>query len=211
MKGLIIKDLIALKKQVKIFLILAAFYIVFSIVTKNTGMFGAMVILLCVMMPITTMSFDEHYKWDRYALSLPISRKTVVISKYVLGILLDLAAIVIVAPTSIVIGSVVGKMEINESLVASLAIGGVALLFLSIILPIIFKFGVEKGRMLMMTIFFVPAILVMLISSLGIALPNKLMLEKLTIYLPFVLPVMVIGVLLISIYISIGIYTRKEF
>jgi ABC-2 type transport system permease protein len=211
MKGLIIKDLIALKKQVKIFLILAAFYIVFSIVTKNTGMFGAMVILLCVMMPITTMSFDEHYKWDRYALSLPISRKTLVISKYVLGILLDLAAIVIVAPTSIVIGSVVGEMEINESLVASLAIGGVALLFLSIILPIIFKFGVEKGRMLMMTIFFVPAILVMLISSLGIALPNKLMLEKLTIYLPFVLPVMVIGVLLISIYISIGIYTRKEF
>ena len=36
MKGLIIKDLIALKKQVKIFLVLAAFYVVFSIITKNT-------------------------------------------------------------------------------------------------------------------------------------------------------------------------------
>jgi len=211
MKGLIIKDLIALKKQVKIFLVLAAFYIVYSFMMKNTGMFGAMITLLCVMMTITTMSYDEHYKWDRYALSLPISRKTVVISKYVLGIMLDLAAVVIVAPASAVIGSAVGEIKISESFTASLAIGGVALFFLSVIFPIIFKFGVEKGRMLMAAIFFVPTILVMLISSFKIALPSKQMLEKLVIYLPFVLPVIVIGVLLISIYISIGIYTRKEF
>lgn len=207
MKGLIIKDLIALKKQGKIMLLLAAFYIVYSISTKNISMLGVMVAVFCVMLPISSMAYDEYCKWDRYALSMPISGKTIVLSKYVLGILLDLVGIVIIAPTSAVIVKFSGEMSIGRSLLVSFAIGEIALVFLSIILPIFFKFGVEKGRMLMITVILAPTVLAFLVKRLNIKLPSEHNLELLA----YISPIITVAVFLLSVYISIKIYSKKEF
>lgn len=207
MKGLILKDFIALKKQGKTFLVLFLFYVLFSFMTRNISMLGMMVAVICAMMPITTMSFDELCKWDKYALSMPIARKTVVLSKYIFGILFDFAGILIVAPISAIMVIITQEMKVRDSLLMILAMGGIAITFLAFIMPILFKFGVEKGRMLMLLVIILPTMLFFLFSKLGIKLPSEQTLKLLA----YLSPIVVIIFLLFSICISIKIYDKKEF
>ncbi len=207
MKGLILKDFFALKKQGKTFLVLFIFYLLFSYMTKNISMLGMMIVLICAMMPITTMSFDELCKWDKYALSMPVSRKTIVLSKYIFGILFNFAGIIIVAPISAVMVIITQEMKVGDSLLMILAMEGIAITFLAFIMPILFKFGVEKGRMLMLLVIFLPTMMFFLLSKLGIELPSEQTLKLLT----YLSPIVVIIFLLFSICISIKIYDKKEF
>jgi len=207
MTGLILKDLFGLKKQGKILAFLAVFYIVYSISLKSISMLGGMGLLMCAMMPITTMSYDEYCKWDRYALSMPISRKTIVLSKYILSIILELVGLIVLVPISIIMVKNTGEMKMYEAMLMLIAISGVGITFLSFLFPIIFKFGVEKGRMLMLFIIFSPTILILLLPKLNIKVPSEQTLK----HLIYVSPFLVIAILLISIQISINIYEKKEF
>ncbi|MDF2821131.1 MAG: transporter protein [Clostridiales bacterium] len=207
MKGLILKDLYTLRKQVKMMILIIVFYSFYAVMMKSTSFLGAMVALLCAMQPISTLSYDEYCKWDRYALSMPVSRKNIVLGKYLLGVILCLGGLVIVTPISIVIAQYTGEMKIIESLIMILAYAGIAIVFLSVVLPIIFKFGVEKGRMLMMLTIFIPMMLGFFASKLGLQLPSAQTLRVLAYASPFA----VIIIFLISIRISIGIFVKKEF
>jgi ABC-2 type transport system permease protein len=206
MKGLIIKDFFVLKKQAKVLLALLVFYLVYAVATKDISML-AMITLLCVMLPITTMAYDEKNKWDKYVLSMPIPRNTLVLSKYLFGIMLDLAGIIIVALISMLMIYFSNETKITEVLVMSVVFGAVGLVFLAIMLPILFKFGVEKGRILMMLVIFAPIILGMVFPKLGIAPPSEHTLKLLA----YSAPILIIFVLLLSIKISIAIYNKKEF
>lgn len=206
MKGLIIKDFFVLKKQAKVLLALLVFYLVYAVAIKDISML-AMITLLCVMLPITTMAYDEKNKWDKFVLSMPIPRNTLVLSKYLFGIMLDLAGIIIVALISMLMIYFSNETKITEVLVMSVVFGAVGLAFLAIMLPILFKFGVEKGRILMMLVIFAPIILGMVFPKLGIAPPSEQTLKLLA----YSAPALIMLVLLISIKISIAIYNKKEF
>ncbi len=207
MKGLIIKDIFALRQQGKILLALLVFYAVYSVVFQNLSMLAGMIVLLCVMLPVTTMAYDEKSKWDKYALSMPIPRKAIVLSKYLLAITAEFLAVIIVGILGGAIVFLTGEMAIGEMLVMILAIGGIGLFFLALILPILFKFGVEKGRFIMLLVLFVPSMLVMMIPQLGIEPPSLQTLR----FLGYLSPLIVAGILLLSVKISIGIYNKKEF
>jgi len=207
MKGLIIKDLFALRKQGKMILMIAVFYTIFSVFTKNISMLGAMIALLCTMMPITTMSFDEYCKWDRYALAMPVSGKTIVLSKYVLGLLLTLAGLVVISAASIGIVIITGEMPVSDALFTCFCIGVISLALQSVLLPILFKFGVEKGRFLLLPVFLIPAAVIFLLSKLGFTLPDAQTLKMLA----YLSPAAVVPLIILSVFISIGIYSKKEF
>ncbi|MEL1134738.1 ABC-2 transporter permease [Desulfitobacterium sp. THU1] len=207
MKGLIIKDVFALRQQGKILLGLLAFYAFYSIMFENISMLAAMIVLLCVMLPLTTMAYDEKSKWEKYALSMPIERKTIVQSKYLFAIVAELIGVVIVGILSGLIVLFTDEMKIMEMLIMTLVIGGVGLVFLAIILPILFKFGVEKARFIMLIVVFIPTMLVMMIPHLDIV-PPSIQIVKLFGYLS---PLIILGLLMFSIKMSIAIYNRKEF
>lgn len=207
MKGLILKDLIALRKQGKIALLLIGFYAVYAFVTKNSSMLGAMAAVLCTMLPITTLSYDEFNKWDRYALTLPIRRRTVVQSKYVLGVMMNVAATILVTIVSIILMPFMGDVEIGEILTVVAVTGMASLVLLAVILPLLFKFGVEKGRMLMMGVVFLPTMLVILLGQMGIPAPDPELLKL----FGYASPVLAACLLLISYNISSAIYQKKEF
>jgi ABC-type transport system involved in multi-copper enzyme maturation permease subunit len=206
MKGLLLKDIISLRKQGLVILAMAGFYTLFSIFAKDTGMLGAMVALIGAMLPITTMSYDELSKWDRYALSMPIQRKSVVISKYLLGVMMNLASSVMVIIINFVLMLFV-DIKIGDMLIAAYAACMITILLIVFILPILFKFGVEKGRILMLAVVAVPFMIALLLSRLGVQMPDESFLKMLA----YAAPLIVACVLLISLNISIGIYSKKEF
>ncbi len=207
MKGLLLKDLFTLRKQGKVYLLLIVFYLFYSIVTKNVSMMSAMIAMLCAIAPITTLAYDENCKWDRYALSMPISKKMMVLSKYVFGLLLILISMVIVAPLSMVVVTYTGEMAFKPAFIILLMVNAIAVLFISVLLPLLFKFGVEKGRLLMFVIFFIPMAFVYIYKKTNLGLPSK---ETLT-SLGYLSPLLLLIIFLISIAISIRIYEKKEF
>jgi len=86
MNGLVMKDLITLKKQK--FSNIAGLLIttiVFLVVWQGTGvlLLGAVTLpFLTVFTPFTFRAADEQWKWDKYAISLPISKKQIVASRF---------------------------------------------------------------------------------------------------------------------------------
>ena len=207
MKGLIIKDIFALKKQAKILLALLIFYIVYAVAFEAWGMLVGVIVLLCIMLPVTTLAYDEKSKWDKYALSMPITRETIVLSKYIFAVLAELIGVAIVGVIGVLAVLFTGEMELKEMLLIILGTCEIGLIFLAVILPILFKFGVEKARLIMLLVIFIPTMLMVMGSQMGIAPPSAQTLKLLA----YLSPLIALGGLWLSVKVSIGIYNKKEF
>lgn len=203
MAGLIYKDLLNLKSQAKVMVILIIVYGVIAITSNNTAMLGGIVSILAAMLPITAMGYDEKAKWDKYAMTMPVSRKDLVLSKYYLGggfLLIALAF-------NIVFNLIVRIMDSADIIPIALLLFAAGIFFMAITLPLIFKFGVEKGRTAMFVLIASPTIVALLLSKLNFQMPSEAFLKM----LPLILVVLAILSLLASILLSISIYKRKEF
>lgn len=201
MKGLILKDIVNLKQQAKVYLLIIAIWIVIGISSKDGGFFGMLICVLTTFLPITALAYDEKAKWDKYSLTMPVSKKEVVLSKYVLA----LAASVVGFMISLVFNVVISKAFV-ESLSASAVYWGISIVVFSIVLPLMYKFGVEKGRMLILVVFLIPTLFAVLMSKLNIPHPSEVFISS----LKFILPIFILAVLIASVWASIKIYTKKE-
>ncbi len=203
MKGLILKDFINLKKQFRIVGLIILFYYIFSMMTNNSSMFGTMVTVVFAMLPITAISFDEKANWDKYALTMPVSRAEMVISKYILGIIASLISVVLNYIAQLLLGT-----EVNgDSILMISMVFCASILFFSILLPIMFKFGVEKGRLMMVIVLMLPTFIVLLFKDNFNFTLNQDLLDKAM----YGLPLLIIAILILSMLLSIKIYKSKEF
>lgn len=206
MKGLLIKDLINLKKNFGTIIAMMVLYFLFAYQSGDPSILVGMIVFLLTMMSITSMSYDDLSKWDKFALSMPIGRKTIVNSKYILAVLLSLIGLVISMGIGYIVILLKGKMGIQEYLVASYAIFVLSMAFICIIFPLIFKFGVEKSRLMMMGAIIIPMIIVYVISNMGISMPSENQLMRIL----KVSPLLVVLDLYLSSSISYNIYRKKD-
>ena len=201
MKGLILKDFMNLKQQWKILAVFLVFYGFISLSSKNASLGGA-VVIMCAILPTTVMSYDERDKWDKYALSMPLSRTDMVLSKYIMSMIFLLIAFFL----NIVLNLLIGSAPIKEVLFESTTLCAVGVLYISLTLPILFKYGVEKSRLIVTIVLFTPAVIIILFSKFSVNMPDKQILNILS----FILPMISIVIFIISILISLNIYKRKE-
>ena len=166
-------------------------------------MFSVMLIMLAVMIPMTALSYDEKNKWDRYALTMPLMRGTIVLSKYILNLIFLITAFILALLSNIVFTDII----LFENIMINLSTLSVGIIMMSFIFPILLKYGVEKGRILMMIVIFVPTAIVVMLPKLGIPAPDP---EKIEILLKF-LPAAALAVYVVSIFVSMSIYKNKEF
>ena len=161
-------------------------------------------------------SYDEYAKWDKYALTMNINRKDIIISKYIFFTISIIIGIVVGITTSIAINQI-AKLDtgMNEIIVTSIVVPCVFAILFSIIIPVVFKTGVEKGRIVMMLILFIPAILVGAIVKISekanITMPSPSNLEILMKFGVLGLVLLTILAVFISYKVSLSIYNKKEF
>ena len=143
MKALLMKDCYVLWKQMRIFILILLVFCLFN------GSFGSLfVVIWASMMPYTAMAYDERSKWNQLAAMMPYSTRDIVLSKYALGWLLMVCALVlclVVQTLARIAGSGLDAVAPSGYLLGLLA----GILILNITLPLFFRFGVEKGRMWM--------------------------------------------------------------
>ncbi|NCB04941.1 MAG: ABC-2 transporter permease [Clostridia bacterium] len=199
MKGLLLKDLKTLGAQAKILFLLLAFYLVFSVAQRDYSMLSVMVSVFGAILPITALAYDERGKWERYALTMPISRRDLVLSKYLLGLLLLGGGFLLSVVCQLLGGT--GVLSAVVSALQSLSIGA---LMLSVTLLASFRFGVEKGRFVMMLAVFLPSVVVLSVGRLASA---ALWVERLL----NLLPVIAAAALLLSALTAVRIYAKREF
>lgn len=147
MKGLLLKDFYTLVVQMKLFLLMIA---IFTLV-PNFSMSG-FAIVYAAMLPITTLAYDERSKWTQLAAMMPYTPTELVVSKYILGYVTVAGAFALSLIAQAVIGSLKGSPIGGMDVLVVFITANIALLIQAANLPLIFHFGVEKGRLLFMGI-----------------------------------------------------------
>ena len=206
MKGLILKDLLNLKSTFKMLGAMIVFFAVAFLREGNSFVFG-IIILMFAMMVVTTISYDDLAKWDAYALTMPVTRKEMVLSKYLVMAILNTLGAVLSLIVGIV-GSVIMRQSFDLEILAIIGIIYlVAFIFGSVIIPLIYKFGTEKARLMLFLCALLPTALILLVEQFNVPLPTT---GNPWIYLILLIGFSVAGIVL-SYLISLKIYTNKEF
>ena len=206
MNGLILKDLLNLKKYSRTLLLIIAVYIVFALLGDSVSFISGAVIILSAMMVITSFSYDYMAKWDKYALSLPVTRRDVVLAKYLLGLIVILIGAAVSLAISLLYSLYSPQLTLLQQLAVVGAICGIGLVMISVLLPLIFKFGVEKSRILLILVCLVPTLVAIGAVRADIPMPSAQMLS----FLIKLSPLAVILIYFLSYLISLSIYKKKE-
>jgi len=208
MRGLLFKDLLHLKRIGFLLSLLVLVLVACPFFPDGAAMFAVFIYFFAgAMMPVLIMQPDEATHWNKYALSMPISVRTLVLSKYVLVTLVDLVGFFLAAAAIIRASGLTGEMTSLDSLLLALATCGLTLLILSVFMPVLFEFGAEKSRLFMGFSGIVPLLFFYIGKQLGIKAPDPHSLRLLA----YMAPVFIILTLLVSIIVSIRIACQKEY
>lgn len=141
MKGLILKDLYYMKNNFKIVLMMVVFYGAFFI-RKDSYIIGiAMASFMIGVLSVGTVTIDAQGKWNKYALTMPLNRKTLISEKF---IFINASVIVTFLLLLGITVSVYGMVKIEEFLTA-LSIFSIFIIFLNLQIFAIYRFGSEKA------------------------------------------------------------------
>ena len=145
MKALLLKDFLTLSRYLRMALL---FVVIFACIPG--GSMAAYALVFAAMIPITALAYDEQSKWPRLAAMMPYSPRQLVMSKYVLGYIMLGGAILLSVVSTVVTTLVRGDVLDPASLSMLLILACAASLILAVIMPLILRFGVEKGRLVML-------------------------------------------------------------
>ena len=151
MKGLLIKDFQLAKTQGKMLLIVALVIGVFmEIAGMSEGFVTGYITIIMSVFAATSVSYDEYENCFSFLLVLPVSRKEYVNEKYVFSGILIFSAWLVGLTVGSVFRIIRGEPVLSvEWLAGCFSYITVAVVFLSLMLPLRLKFEGEKGRVVL--------------------------------------------------------------
>lgn len=210
MKGLILKDLYMMKKYCKSYILLTAIFIALSFTESDNLFLAFYPCILCTMIPVNLLSYDERCGWLSYSQTMPYTRTQIVNGKYLVGICVQTTVIVATAIAQAIKMNIDGTFVLTKYFALIFLLVILSLTSFSICLPFVFKMGVEKGR-----IFYAAIGLIASVLSIGLPVLLKNITQNLSadINLRYILPVTLligIGIYSLSWYLSIVFYKKRE-
>ena len=213
MFGLIKKDILMIRNNLKSLLFAIVIYFFFGLMNDMDVSF--ILPFMTVMISLSTFSYDDFNHWHAYAATLPNGRKNVVKGKYIATLSLTAIATLFAIGMTFIIGNIKHTLDITESLSS---IGGslfAIIMLMSILYPIFFKYGAEKGRIaLFMVSFGLGAVAFCINALVPKAVKLKIIRNLILLFARYgeILFVAIsIVMILISYFVSKKIYLKKEF
>ena len=216
MKSLILKDFYNISHNAKSMVFILLIFAIAFLPSSGIQSYIITCTLLCSMMTVTTFSFDEHCNWPLYAMVMPVSKKDVVAGKYMVLLAFSL--------TGAVFGLVVGlagsriaqhfSMIPKETALIPVPLSILTALSVSVIsgslsIALAFKFGAEKGRILILASIFIPIGICYIAYQALIALGIVITDDFITIFL-YSSPILALFWGYIMYRISCAVFVRKE-
>ena len=207
MKGLLLKDWYMMKKYCRYYLFVSIGFIILSMMSSGNMFFVFYPCLLCGMIPVNLLGYDERSRWLQYSETMPYTKEQIVSGKYLIGLGAQIAILIITGIAQAIRMSISGTFVLGEYLVLLMLLLIMSLLASSVTLPFMFKLGVEKGRMayyIMIGVVCAGSIIASNLLSGGIQTEIKL---------NGMLPITClvgIGMYALSWYLSIVFYKKRE-
>lgn len=146
MKGLLLKDLYMAAKYCRAFLLIVVVFLAVSFFGDDNIFFVVYPAMIAGIVPVTLISYDERDKWDLYAGTLPYTGSQPVSSKYIIGLLFVGVAFFVSLAASAVRMTTEGYFSADELVFTGALLIVMGVIGPAFLLPFVFKFGAEKGR-----------------------------------------------------------------
>ena len=217
MKGLLIKDFKLMLMQKNFFIIIIVVACLISISSQDPTFMIGFITLILSLFTVSTISYDEFDNGYPFLLTLPFSRKTYVLEKYVYGLILGTGAWIVSVMICSLMLIVQGNPVTSDMLIGAFVILPMFLVIESLMIPVHLRFGGEKGRYALIAcvgVLVVIGFVVMKIVEIFHidVLPLILAIDALGPVM-FMMILLMIGflIMLISLKVSLSIMNKKEF
>lgn len=202
MKALVRKDFYVLWQQMRLFLIVILFL---SLIPSSFNRIFA--IFYATMIPFTAAAYDERSHWDQLAAMMPYSIRDLVMSKYLLGWLFIIGAALLSLLAQIVFRLFLSDVSFSPQLIFVACC--CAICIEAFLMPLLFRFRVEKSRMLMFLLIFLVCGGSGILSNAAILAPDT---PAFSLHMPAltVLAILTAALSLGSIPLSIRQYQKRQ-
>ena len=210
MKALLVKDFYMAAKYCRSYLLIAAIFIGIMIMNDgNMNMFYVVYpCLLCGMIPVNLLSYDERSGWIKYSAALPYTKLQIVSGKYLIGLIMQGAMLIVTSIAQAIKMSVQGSFELGSYLLVMVTVLLLSVLSSSMSLPFVFKLGTEKGR----TVYLLAVGAVCGISVASSVVSDSI--SKISLHPSLITPLLCllsVGVYVLSWYLSYLFFKKREF
>lgn len=205
-KALVLKDLLVLRKQARSMLFMLAFLLLYAVMMKSITFITFMAVIFFAMMSISSFAYDDLAKWDAYAIALPITRTQTVLAKYALALLLALAGAAVAIVASFAAPLVGDPTALGERMLVVYVTFAIAVVFVSAMLPLIYRFGTERSRLFMIAVFALPSVVGYAAFRAGVPIPDEAALKALL----YASPLVLLAVLCVSVLVSAKVFSAKQ-
>lgn len=153
MKGLILKDFYMAIKYCRAYLVITIIFAIFS-TYGNSAFFLFYPVLMAGIIPVNLISYDEKSKWNVYVGAFPYTRREFVSVKYIVTLIFLGIGIALIAIAQAIQMYLSGDADWGSYFMIISVLPALGLISPCILLPTIFKFGVEKGRIVYFAVIF---------------------------------------------------------
>lgn len=204
MSALLLKDIYMLKKYCRSVLLMIIIFWGVAVIDGGSNPFWVMLpVIIGSVTPATLLSYDEKFRWNLYCDTMPLSRECVVAEKYVLTAAVVLLLTFGSAAVRLLAAARGGEPQVGLAISVMLTFL-IGLLPPAIMIPAIYKYGMEKGRIIYY--FCIGAA-----CAVSFGMPSNVFADVISagsLYL--LLTVSVIALLAVSWAISTAIYKKKS-
>ena len=135
MKGLLIKDFKLMKMQKRFFLLILLVGLIITISSFDVVFTTGFMAFVSSLFAISSISYDEFDNGNAFLFSLPFSRRTYAVEKYVFGAILGCCAWILALLITTVIGVFKGVYPDAETALSACFILAMMFLILALMLP----------------------------------------------------------------------------
>ncbi|MBS5520811.1 MAG: ABC-2 transporter permease [Clostridiales bacterium] len=171
MGGIILTDFYTLKKQLSLCGILGLVYLGIGVANHTAWSMMAFMVLFATILPVNSFSSNDSCRWDVYANTLPVGRKDFVNAKFLLIFILAGCAF-LCGVIAVMADNMIHKAPLFEAIIVPFIAGACGLIYASIFVTLIFKFGMERARVFLVAAFLIPALFMFSLPKMGFDLQS---------------------------------------
>lgn len=200
MAGLLIKDLKNISNQFVYYLAAFLGLIIFSVLTENVYILGG-IVFLSVSLPLSALTADEKVNFDAFALAAGISRKKLVLYRYMVAYCVGTPLL----GCGYAVAALAGYLDFR-AIAALAAYGGMSFFVINAMFPIVLKKGPEHAQMAYL-IMFAGVVLMSVFFAVAIELLGEIAVWVIA-FLPFFLGCFSF---IPSVICALNVYKNKDF
>lgn len=144
MKGLLLKDLYMIIKYCWANALVMALFVILSVNNPDNVMFLVFPCVLGGSLPVTLLSYDERSHWNEYCGTMPCTKREVVSAKFIVALAVQGAAMLLILLAQGMQMAFTGTVDGTQLLMKAAMLCAASSASV-VMLPLSFKYGVEKG------------------------------------------------------------------